>query len=333
MRTNLVIAESCIQCGSCLGLENGWLVQAEDGSIKVVSGTFLNPTDSSVQELVSLCPVGAISVDTSVKEESAADEMKKIIGQLEQWNGIEKPQPAELKFKAKEYPIPIPYGSGAHSYNYSSSRAAERAASEELNRIMYSKIDTFILKAISEYRVRKVSPYYTKNAGNVYEKGNQTVGALLRDAKKLLERKGIAVPQSLCSFSVYPEGDIYWKMLNKGELISDEMVSMVRSQFNSLSSSGLSSYCLSVDTDDMETYGGTGLFGRTNYVTKYCYRSLNDACMEIAQDITWALDYCDDRIEDKAYEFACVLIDVYNESAKKALKDKINQLKGLAAKL
>lgn len=331
MKTNLIISDACIQCGSCLGLETGWLEETSDGSIHALSGTYVDPDDVKVKELLSICPMSAISVDVSIQRQNPSAVLQQIINELENWKGLDKPNTGVFKFDAKEYPIPVPYPSGQGRYDYSSDRAAERAAEEEFNRIMYSKIDAIILQVISTYRVQKISQFYTKGSDSAYADSNQTVSSLLADAKRVVEQFDVShLPADFTSFDIYPESDIVWKMLNKGELISDEMISTIRSEFNSGSYSSLSSYRMYFDTDDMERYAGRK-FGRERYVTKYCYRDVEKACKELANDLQNALQYCSDQLEDRAAEFVNGLVDAYNQIAAEKLKAKIALLRKIVS--
>lgn len=330
--TNIIISDKCIQCGSCIGFSSKWIEETPDGTFIGKNGAYVDTSDPEVGKLISVCPVGAISVDISIKPESGKSAVEAIIGPLEAIQGLPKPTRNELKFNVDEYSIEFPYPSGERRYNYSSERAAENAAENEFNRIAYSQIDRCILKIISEYRVKKITPYFSKDIkmGSVYASNNQKIVKLLNEAKDFLTSQGItALPSDFCSFDVFPDKDTLWKMLNKGELISDEMVGTIRSEFDSSSYSSLSSYSSNYDTDEMESYEGEGFFGGSKYKSKYCYYNVYAACRELASDIKSACRYKDDKIEERAVEIASELIKEYNKLMAAEIKRKIAAIKAV----
>lgn len=328
--TNIVISDKCIRCGSCIGFHSKWIEETPDGTFIGKNGAYVDTTDPETEKLISVCPVGAISVDTSIKRESAKSTLEEIIGQLETVQELPKPTRNDLKFNVDEYSIEFSYPSGERRYNYSSERAAENAAENEFNRIAYSQIDRCILAIISEYRVKKVTPYFSRemNMGSVYAANNMKIVKLLIQAKDLLTSQGITtLPSDFCSFDVFPDKDMLWKMLNRGELISDEMVGTIRSEFDSSSYSSLSSYSSNYDTDEMESYDGEGFFGGSKYKSKYCYYNVYAACKELASDIKSACRYKDDKIEERAVEIASELIKEYNKLMYAEIKRKIAAIK------
>lgn len=330
--TNLIISNQCIQCGSCLGLGTDWLEESADGTVTAKNGVFADANDPKVKELISICPVGAISVDTSIKMEDGYTILRQLINDLENLIEIPAPSREDLKFNVDNYPFNIPYPGGEGRYHYSSERAAQNAAEDEFNRIMYSKIDQIILQIISAYRVKKMTPYFSKewDRGSVYAIHNTKITKLLQQAKDILERGGInSLPSDFFSFEIYPDNELTWKMLNKGELLSDEMIGTVRSEIDG----SLSSYSYHYDTDEMDSYDGEGLFGKSKYKTKYCYRNVYSACKELAGDIKSACRYKDDAIENRAITFASDLINVYNKEASRILKEKVETLKSESEKL
>ena len=330
--TNIVISDKCIQCGSCIGFSSKWIEETSDGVFAGKNGVFVEADDPDVAKLISVCPVGAISIDASIKRETAKNTVEAIITQLESMNGLPEPTRNDMKFNVDEYSIGFPYPSGERRYNYSSERAAENAAENEFNRIAYSQIDRCILKIISEYRVKKVTPYFSgkMESGSVYAAYNARNIKLLSEAKDLLAGEGIVtLPSDFCSFDVFPDKDTLWKMLNKGELISDEMVGTIRSEFDSSSYSSLSSYSSNYDTDEMESYEGEGFFGGSKYKSKYCYYNVYAACRELASDIKSACRYKDDKIEERAVEIASELIKEYNKLMAAEIKRKIAAIKAV----
>lgn len=186
---------------------------------------------------------------------------------------------------------------------------------------MYSHIDTLILKVISEYRARMVKPYYSSEEidGSVYALNNKKVSAILDGIKNILGNK---LPDDFAAINVMPDGDVTWKMLNKGQLISDELISNVRHEFDYPSSQ----YDCYWDWDDMEVYDGTDWRGRTKYKNKYCYRDIYKAFMELSKDLLNACGWAHDDLENCATRHAEWLVEVYNRELGKVISEKINQI-------
>lgn len=323
--SNLRVKDNCIMCGGCLGLGFDFLTENDEGAVVVKRGTYLDKAGAEYKALADACPVGAIVIDESVRKKSQSDQLNEIIKALKEWEGLAKPSSSDIKFDIEEYEIPIPCARGTGRYDYSSERAAERAAENEFDNIMYSKINTIILQVISKYRVKKLKRYYSssKEDRSVYYEANQPIIELLESALKLL---GDKLPNGFTEFDIYPWWDSYYKMLNKGEIIADEFVSEIRSEFDSGSYSSLSSYRMYFDTDDMEVSVGKGLFGDYKYKTKYCYRKVNTACKELAGDLKSAIFYKDTDIMDRADEILSWLVDEYNKKAKEVIQQKISQI-------
>lgn len=336
---NLHISEKCIQCGSCLGLNTGLVQETRDGRIQASPGTFVEIENENVRNLISICPTGAISVDLGVKKENPKSALKRVIHELQSVQPLPQLTNEMIRFDEKEYRIDLPHPRGELRYEYSSDRAAERAAENEFNQIMYSKIDAIILKIIAEYRVRKLSSYFSdkKETGSVYVQHNESICQLLEEAKKIVSDAGInCLPKDFCNFSVFPYQDelSIWKELNKGELIADELVTDIRSEFDSGSYSSLSSYRMYYRTDDMEVYVGTGFGGRIKFKDKYCYEDVREACRELAKDIQRACGYQRSAIEERAkYILNSCMIDPYNRLMELEINKKISTLQEIINRL
>lgn len=322
--SNLKVNSKCIMCGSCLSLGCDFLVEKSDGRVEVRDNTFLKPDSTDLKSLIDICPVQAFEYDKNVKIESKTEQLAKIKEQLRNWKGINSVTVKDIPFKEEKYSMSMPYIVGS-SYIYSSDRAAINAAETQFNNAAYSKINVFILQVISQYRADMVSPYYTygPDTSSVYYKENQKIILLLKQAEKLSEKK---LSSNFSDFDIYPSSDCCYKMLNKGELVGDNLVGRVRDEFDSGSYSSLRSYRMYYDWDDMEMYVGRGMFGKDKYDNKYCYRSLVEATRELEKDLRSALKYKTDDIQEHAVGIINVLVDVYNRKAKEEIIKKIDML-------
>lgn len=318
--SNLKINKKCIQCGSCLGCGFDFLSSAPDGSICVSVGTIIDFQGKEIKVLNDICPVGAFELSRTEDKKSI---LKALLSELKTYKGISKPTKEQLKFNKDEYSIPIPQTSGEYRYEYSSSDAAERAALREFERVMYSQIDTIILRVITEYRVKVVKPYYSASLedGSVYATSNKKVSEILKGIKNILGNK---LPDDFAEVNIIPDRDTLdlWKMLNRGELISNELVSSVKREFDYPSSQ----YDCYWTWDDMEVYVGTDWRGNSKFKDKYCYKNIYDACRELAKDLLNACEWAHDDLEDAALRHTDWLVKVYNERLLDCIKKKVQMV-------
>lgn len=209
MSKTVMISEKCIQCGSCLGLGYDFLKSSNNGNVIVKPGTILN--DDIVESLKEICPVDAFEFGENVSKKRALLDLRE---KLRNVKGCLLPIIKDFPFDKNEYKISLPMSSGRSGYDYSSDDAAERAAMSEFKSKMYHQIDNLILKVITEYRIKYVRPYYTKDIelGSIYAKVNSEVNGIIEGIKKILAED---TPTALTLVEVYPDSDMAWKMLNK----------------------------------------------------------------------------------------------------------------------
>lgn len=321
------IKESCNCCGICCIQYPDYFCENDEGKAMAKNEVVLLESEE-VAGIEKLCPVHAI---TLLKEDRSPKQI--LLNMLEELKEcmVKYPTKEDIPFEKEDYSIPIPAASGEYNYDYSSDNSANRAAMNEFDRRMYSQIDVIILKIITEYRTKYIKPYYSKSEEDksVYLECNKKIEGLLEKIAYLLGQENIAddLPADFLIVNVFPdEDDITWKMLNKGELISDEMVSSIRNEFNSGSYSSLSDYESYWDTDDREVSAGTGFGGRIKYKDKYCYMNLREAFQELSKDILNACHYKSDFIVERAIETVKWLVDSYNKELTRALESDIKYI-------
>ena len=306
-----MISEKCIQCGSCLGLGYDFLESSNDGNVVVKPGTMLN--DDIIENLKKICPAGAFKFGENVSKKRALLDLRE---KLINVRGCLLPTVKDFPFNKDEYKISLPISSGRSGYDYSSDDAAERAALSEFKCKMYSQIDNLILKVITEYRIKYVRPYYTKDIeqGSVYAKVNLEVNGIIEGIKKILAKD---TPKALTLIEVYPDRDMAWELLNKGELLSNEMISDVKKEFNR----DADLYSCMWSTDYIEQPAGKNIFGNYKTKEKYCYKNVSAAYEELAKDLITSFGWAKDDLEEHAVEVTSWLVEAYN----KALREEINK--------
>lgn len=322
-RVTFSITEKCDGCGLCYAQFSNYFSELEDGKAKANTFTYML-TQKQSEVIEQLCPCKAIktTIEKKLTKQDFVTELEKLKNFV-----VRYPERKDLKFVKSEYDISIPLASGERRYEYSSYEAAERAAGREIDSKMYSQIDIIILKIITEYRTKYLKPYYSKSSedDSFFLKCNQKVSELLCRIRSILVNNNLAndIPDNFTEIDIFPQNDIYWKMLNKGEIMSDEMISTVRSEFRSNTYSAVEDYICYCDIDDMERADGTDWRGNTKYRDKYCYRDVHKAFKELASDLLNSCGYVNDKIEDRAMEIVNALIDEYNKLLQSALAPKL----------
>ena len=111
-------------------------------------------------------------------------------------------------------------------------------------------------------------------------------------------------------------------MLNKGQLVSDELISSVKHEFDYPSSQ----YDCYWDWDDAEMYDGKDWRGRYKFKDKYCYKNINRAFSELAKDLLNSCGWAHESLERSATGHAQWLVEVYNRELNKVITEKIKQI-------
>ena len=318
---NLKISEKCVQCGSCLGFGYSFLCSDNNGVPIVKKGTILSEESIEYKNLKEICPVDAFELVENVDK---AEVLNSLVQELRNFQGVKIPSKEDIKFNKDEYSITIPVATGEYKYEYSSFEAAEKAGYREFERIMYSQIDTIILKIITEYRIKKIKPYYSDKIedGSVYAITNKKLSTVLDGIKDILDGQ---VPANYASVNIYPNDDTTWTMLNKGELISDELISDVKKEFNSWSHC----YDCYIDSDEMEVCVGQDWRGNSKWKDRSCYKNVRNACQELAKDLLDSCGFADDDIEERAMGHIKWLVDQYNTKLRTLVNEKYNIIQPL----
>ena len=313
-----IINDKCEGCGICYTQFCEYFIELDDGKAKA-NPVIYNLDENRLKNIQEACPYKAIESNTHKKitKEYLFTELEKLKNYTPKY-----PTQKDFKFNEKEYSISIPYGQGQHRYEYSSERAANNAAEREFDSKMYSQIDVIILKIITEYRIKYVKQYYTKEENSFFAKCNQEISNILENLVGILEANNLAqdIPDNFATINIFPEYKDTWKMLNKGQLLSDEMISTIKSEFIACE------YSCYWDTDYTERPDGTNWRGNTKWKDKYCYKDLDKAFKQLAEDIMWAINFKRERLEERAVEVTRWVIDEYIEVLQKELSNKIDWL-------
>lgn len=315
-KNSLKITDKCVQCGSCLAYGLSFLSSFSDGTVVVKPGTVLEETDKEFQTLKELCPVDAFVLEDEKDEATVVNEL---IQKLKNFSGLNIPSIKELRFLQEEYEVAVPLAKGEYEYVYKSEEAAEAAARREFDRSMYSQKNAIILKLITEYRVKKISPYYTyeEAEGSLYIRKNQELKMLLEGIYYLFKQY---LPSNFTDVSIYPDDDYTWKMLRKGELFSDELIPCVLRELE-----------YSVDYYDCYykiDYRDVPLgHGKSKYY--YCYSNVYEVNRKFAQEILNSCHYADEALSEQALEIIKNLVNRYNEKLLKLIEEKLAQVNPL----
>lgn len=313
----IIINEKCNGCGMCIVKCPNYFEENDDGNAQVIKGV-LAGNDVVLDTVISECPVKAISLGNSVdKKQSVQEELDKLKVLA---SGLTVKKDDIAFTDSYSYIINFPY-IGSSRYEYRSSSSAESAGLDAFTSKAYSQIDSKILDCITTYRVNVIKPYYSTDERSVYTIFNKKIIDILTAIANLIGKDKL--PSDFCKFDVYPERDTVWKMLETGEIVGENFVSIVKRQFE-YSSSYYRTY---IDYDDTEvTEYGRGMFGRDREVTKYNYNA-QDAVNELRSDLQNAVRWAKSDIEDGVLGYVNGLINSYNRNLKACLDKKIQEIK------
>lgn len=311
----IIINEKCNSCGMCIVKCPNYFEENADGNSQVIKGVLADETDTVLKEVIAQCPVNAISFGENVdRKQSVQKELDKL-SELAKGLVVKKD---DIAFTDNYCVITnFPY-IGSSRYEYRSSSSAESAGLDAFTSRAYSQIDSKILDCITTYRVNIIKPYYSTDERSAYTIFNKKIEDILTAIANLIGRDKL--PSDFCKVDVYPERDMVWKMLEKGEIIGENFVSIVRREFEY----SASYYRTYIDYDDTEvTEYGRGMFGRDREVTKYNYNA-QDAVEELRRDVQNAVKWAKSNIEDNALGYVNGIVNNYNQRLKICLNQKIS---------
>lgn len=304
----LKINEKCNQCGICIVKCPAYFSEDSEGNVKAVS-TSVNETNE-LKSAVESCPVKAIELGKEIDIKATIQEYLNQLNALK--SGITLTRNDIAFNEAYTRTVYVP-SAGMSGYNYKSSSQAERAGYDAFVSRSYSQIDKLILERITDYRVTEIKPYYTTGSDSVYSKNNQKIADILKAISVAVGSDKL--PADFCVVDVYPDtNDMVWKMLNRGEIVSDNYINMVRREF----SYSASEYKCYIDWDDSEDYRGKDVY---NY-------NANEASRELGKDLGDALGWAKSDIEEATLGYVKGIVDSYNKNLKACLEKKIASVKG-----
>jgi len=303
------INDKCNQCGICVVKCPEFFAEDSNGDVRVLSSS-VNET-AELKSAIESCPVKAIELGAEIDMKAKIQEYIIQLDKLKQGINLTRSDVAFNEAYTRSVYVP---SAGMSGYSYKSSSQAERAGYDAFVSRCYSQIDNLILERITDYRVTEIKPYYTTDSNSVYAKNNQKVSDLLKEIQIMAGTKKL--PADFCNVDVYPDtNDIVWKMLNRGEIISDNYIGMVKRKFDY----SASEYKTYIDWDDSEDYRGKSV---------YSYNA-NDASRELGSDLGNALGYAKSDIEEATLGYIKGIVDSYNKNLKVCLEKKISIIKSL----
>jgi len=331
MSKKIVIDNKCNCCGLCF-TGNNFLDETPEGKAIPKGAGIL--TDSDIEEfrmIVNNCPINAISLVDVIKKTS--DEIKDMINELRKIQA-KNPEKKEIEFDFNEINVNIPYSVKEGYYEYNSESGAKSAAKDEIDRLMYSQRLSIIQNILVQYKSNKLRHYfkYEKDERNYFYENNLRIEKLLIEI--IGEIKNInhnfSIPSDISKFDVRPVNNIRVEMIEKSwweQGKANMVMNDMSGQYYTLKW-----YAENCDTDDMEEYAGTGVFGRDIFRRIYCFKGTNEVFKEIAKDIN---DSCKSIIGNEvindAYSLILGIIDDYNKVLKIELNKKIDALLNLVS--
>lgn len=328
MAQKIIVSSGCIACGLCIG--SPYIEETPEGTaVPKGSGILPDKEEMEFLKLLEGCPAKAISLETM--KVKSKDGIIQYMNQTAAAFQLQEPSKEQLAFDEKNIVIPIPeYVKGEQTDMFSNYNRAKEAASDAVNRAMFSQRKTIIQNIINNYRIDKLMGYYEYKEAkdNFYYSANKTAQKLLDDWIREIQinHADIEIPEKVLLIQTRPviKGDF------GVEIIRDYLLSWADSILSEMSGNGyrLSDYALNCDIDDTEVYEGTGMFGREKYVTKYYFKHTRAAFEEIAQDIRRACvsSFEEHIIDSGVWGIVKNIVEAYSKKLQEELKYKANEL-------
>jgi hypothetical protein len=330
MAKKIIVLPGCMACGLCT--VSSYIEEKPDGTVVPKGGVVLQDEEVSVfQQFVNECPARVLQLETVTSKTKQA-----IIAQMEQEAetfAFPIPTKESVSFEKEKIKIEVPsIVYGEYHYDYSSYNRAKEAAKQAIDSAFYSQRKTAVQNVINRYQIEKLSPYYDykETADNFYYSANQKAQKKLDQwvQEILLYKPGITISEQLLKIQTRPDSTLKYYL----SFIKTDILSFAGSILAELSDSvySLSSYVDYCDIDSEEVYAGEGMFGRTKYVTKYCFSNTSEAFREMKKDLEGECrSSFDEKIVTQAYSVVKVLAEQYSKNLKEELKGKIGELKKL----
>lgn len=331
MAKKIVVLEGCIACGLCTASE--YIEEKADGTVAPKGGVVLGEEEEKTfQKFIEECPAKVLSVETAVSKTKEG-----IIACMEEGaESFELPIPAmeSLYYEKEAMTINAPsIVYGEYRYEYSSYNRAKEAAKQAIDKGFYSQRKVAVQNVIKDYQVAKLSIYfeYKETPGNFYYEANERARKILESwAQEIrVNNPGVMISEELLRIETRPSSKLikeFQRFIKTG--ILDFAGNILAELSDSLYS--LSSYADYCDIDDQEEYAGEGMFGRSKYVTKYCFSNTSEAFKEMKKDLEDACKYSfNERIAEQAYGCVKGIVEQYSRDLKEELKSKAKTLRDL----
>ena len=286
MLLKVSVSDACSGCGACSAFGDCFVDTPNGKAAPAHGGYFPKNALSALQEAEDVCPEGAISHSCcSIVKSSGSvsvSDLKNFI-QKELINYV-YPRPKYKDYDWKKY-IPDVDGTGLHSwsrYDYSSFEGAKRAGVNELQRVIFDHLDTYVSRALIEYKHHRLTPLitYEEKESNFYYHEKVRMEAILEgflsEAESVIGKQ-IPNKQQLASLSVTPDFGYNGKNFEALTKLEDRTGIAMGDLHDA------SYYDTWIDEDSTEEYAGRGFFGE-KYVTKWAYNA-REALQEIQDDL------------------------------------------------
>lgn len=328
------VNNNCSGCGLCT-INSIYLKENDEGYAQPIPGKAIKDSDiNELKEIIEKCPEKALSIiETGKATVSGKAGVKQIIEILKkqcQSIKVKEITNLDVKFNIKQYRIFVPY-TRKDIQTYSSESAAKSVAKDEFNRLCYSEYacKPLIKKVFVEYKVNILKPYYICEdiPESAYYKYNEIIRKQLADAYAeicdLLGEEKLS--KSWKDFSFYLKAKEFSIEYLKNFDINTSEVEIIN-ELKSLSKTTLNDYILEMDFDYYEDYIGTGLFGSPKYKKVWKFSGFDGAVRSFINDLTWAIDYKADDIEQNAVCWINEALQTFEKEVKKVYMNKIEEL-------
>ncbi len=327
MAKKIIVSPGCIACGLCT--VSSYIEERPDGTVVPKGGVVLEEEEESeFQRIVDGCPAKVLSLETLFSKSS-----QEIISQMERETeefALPVPTMESISYKEEYMNINAPTAVyGEYHYDYSSYNRAKEAAKQAIDKAFYSQRRTAIQNVINNYQVGELSRYfeYKETPENFYYLANQSALRILEQWGQEIRlcKPGVRIPDRMLMIQTRPDSKLKYHI----QFIKSDILTFADAILAELSDSvySLSSYADYCDIDDEEVYAGEGMFGRSKYVTKYCFSNTSEALREMKKDLE---DACRNSFTEKVVKqaYSCVkyIVEGYSKDLQTELNTKTREI-------
>ena len=296
-----IVNEKCNSCGECI-VGYDFFSEDSDGRAVPKLEKYIHDDELGVaQELVDLCPVGALSIAETKTIVSGVENINKLCTYLrERIEEIEIPEvyPSDIDFDPDEYEISLGNDTNEGEYIYPSKAKALSAGKAAFEELFWFHRQDAVLNVLAQYKMRHIKPYYEfDDDSSFYKKIGKEVEAILKEIKgaaMAITQDQIVLPERFTLFE--PQADADFRKEAKRHLDEIDSISYVNIFLEAFERTKKKrDYTDGIRTTENVVVVGKDWLGANKIKTTYGYRDVNYVGERLLHDILYGLCLASNR--------------------------------------